>query len=155
SSCEIICFSNGLAFDAITDKLRAHAASWHDIAGLKDDAAAELIRAQRIDVLIDLAVHTSRNRLLVFARKPAPIQATYLGYPGTTGMSVIDYRLTDPHLDPPGNERFYLEKSLHLPHSYWCFEPPANAPDVDELPARRNGFVQFGCMNFFAKLSDA
>ena len=94
----------------------------------------------RIDILVDLSLHSAQSRLLVFARKPAPVQATFAGYPGTTGLETIDYRLTDPYLDPPGQDAFYSERSIRLPHSFWCYDP--SAMEVDEyavapLPAQR------------------
>jgi predicted O-linked N-acetylglucosamine transferase (SPINDLY family) len=115
---------------------------------------ADCIRADRIDILVDLALHTAKNRLLVFARKPAPVQATMLGMPGTTGLTAIDYRLTDPYLDPPGTtDTAYTEESIRLPHCYWCYQPPDESPPVGALPAAKNGFITFGCLNQFAKVS--
>jgi len=122
-----------------------------------DDAqlAAE-IRADEIDILVDLALHAARNRLLTFARRAAPVQVTYLGYPGTSGMRAMDYRLTDPHLDPYERaEAAYTERSIRLPRTYWCYTPPPNMPDVGPPPAVSNGFVTFGCLNKFTKVSDA
>src|SRR5439155_15356436 len=93
------------------------------------------------------------NRVMVFARKPAPVQVCYLGYPGTTGMAAMDYRLTDANLDPPGtSEHLYTERSIHL-SSYWCYRPVANTPEVGPLPAQQAGFITFGCLNNFAKVS--
>jgi protein O-GlcNAc transferase len=92
---------------------------------------------------------------LVFARKPAPVQVTFAGYPGTTGLSAIDYRLTDPYLDPPGlHDDWYAESSYRLPHSFWCFDPEAEEPAVAPLPALQNGFVTFGCLNNFCKINE-
>src|SRR5208283_839560 len=96
-------------------RFKASADCWRDTTGLSDDQVAVKIREDRIDILVDLALHTSGNRLLIFARKPAPVQATFAGYPGTTGLPAIDYRLTDPYLDPPGLfDAFYSEESLRL-----------------------------------------
>jgi predicted O-linked N-acetylglucosamine transferase (SPINDLY family) len=98
----------------------------------------------------------ARNRLLVFARKPAPVQVTFAGYPGTTGLSAIDYRLTDPYLDPPGcDETCYVEESVRLPETFWCYDPADDGPAVGTLPARANGSVMFGCLNHFAKVNAA
>jgi predicted O-linked N-acetylglucosamine transferase (SPINDLY family) len=142
------------AADPVTDELRALADSWHSIVGLNDQQVAERIRSDQIDILVDTTLHTAGNRLLVFARKPAPIQLTMLGGPTTTGLTAMDYRLTDALLDPPGTiDRDYTEQSIRLPHCYWCYQPPAAAPAVGELPATRNGFVTFGCLNRFDKVS--
>src|SRR5262249_52549752 len=115
---------------------------------------ADRIRADRIDILVDPTLHTAGNRLLVFARKPAPVQVTMLGPPSTTGLSTIDYRLTDRYLDPPGEtDGDYTERSIRLPHCFWVYHPPEAAPAVGELPALRNGHVTFGCLNQFYKIS--
>src|SRR5437764_3330887 len=95
----ITCYATNAMADAITDRLRAHSDNWCDVSGLSDDAAAQRIRDDGIDILVDLSAHTAGNRLLVFARKPAPVQVTYLGFPGTTGLSAVDYRLTDAFVD--------------------------------------------------------
>ena len=105
----------------------------------------DAIRQDRIDILVDLTMHMANNRLLVFARKPAPVQVTYLAYCGTTGLGTMDYRLTDPYLDPPGrDERFYSEQSVRLPETYWCYRPPIETPPVNALPALEAGHVTFG-----------
>ena len=122
---------------------------------LRTQQVAERIRSDRIDILVDLALHTANNRLLVFARKPAPVQVTWLGYPGTTGLSAIDYRLTDPYLDPPGLfDAFYSEESIRLPDTFWCYDPLTDQPPVNALPALENGFITFGCLNNFCKVND-
>jgi len=114
-----------------------------------------MIQRDRIDILVDLAMHTHGNRLLVFARKPAPVQVTYLAYSGTTGLETMDYRLSDPYLDPPGaDESVYSEKTVRLPHSFWCYQAPAQAPGVVEPPAGTKGFVTFGSLNQYAKVSE-
>ena len=153
---EIVCYSDVQAPDALTAKLKALANVWHDTAGLSDPQVAERIRDDRIDVLVDLALHTSHNRMLVFARKPAPVQVTMLGLPATTGLATIDYRMTDPYLDPAGsNDADYTEQSIRLPHCFWIFQPPDEAPPVGALPAETTGTVTFGCLNQFAKVSRA
>ena len=140
--------------DPVTGKLRALADEWHSHVGLSDPQVADRVRGDRIDILVDLALHTANNRLLVFARKPAPVQVTMLGLPTTTGLATMDYRLTDPYLDPPGtSDADYTERSIRLPHCFWCYQPPEESPPVGELPARKNGFVTFGCLNQFAKVS--
>jgi predicted O-linked N-acetylglucosamine transferase (SPINDLY family) len=96
-------------------------------------------------------MHMAANRLLVFARRPAPVQITYLAYPGTTGLETMDFRLSDPYLDPPNaHETCYTEKTIRLPTSYWCYEPPPSAPE----PARTHGPITFGCLNNFCKVTD-
>jgi predicted O-linked N-acetylglucosamine transferase (SPINDLY family) len=151
---EIIAYSDVRAADAVTAQLRALAGTWRDTAGRSDTALADLIRADRIDILVDLALHTAGNRMLVFARKPAPVQVTMLGLPATTGLATMDYRLTDPYLDPPGaGDADYSEQSIRLPHCFWIVPVPDEAPPVAPLPARANGHVTFGCLNQFAKVT--
>ena len=151
---EIFCYANVRIPDRVTAQLRTHADHWHDIAPLDDNSAADLIRADRLDLLIDLAGHTAHHRLLVFARRPAPVQATWLGYPNTTGLDAIDYRLTDAISDPPGQtEAFYSEKLVRLPGPFSCYCPDEAAPPVNALPATTPGAVTFGCFNNFAKVT--
>jgi predicted O-linked N-acetylglucosamine transferase (SPINDLY family) len=153
---EVVCYSDVRLADAVTDELRARADRWCDIAGQSDAQVAERIRADQVDILVDLALHTAGNRMPVFARKPAPVQVTMLGLPATTGLDTIDYRLTDPYLDPPGQtDADYTERSIRLPHCFWVFQPPGNAGafPVAPLPARVNGFVTFGCLNQLAKVT--
>jgi predicted O-linked N-acetylglucosamine transferase (SPINDLY family) len=151
---EIIAYSDLRVPDAVTDKLKASADQWHHTLGLSDAQVADRIRGDRIDILVDTTLHTARNRLLVFARKPAPIQVTMFGTPTTTGLPTMDYRLTDPYLDPPGAvDDAYTERSIRLPDCYWCYEASDWAPPVGELPARKKGHITFGCQNQFAKVS--
>jgi predicted O-linked N-acetylglucosamine transferase (SPINDLY family) len=114
-----------------------------------------MIRGDRIDVLVDLNLHMAGSRLLTFARRPAPIQVTWLGNPGTTGLSAIDYRLTDPHIDPPGEtDAHYAERSVRLPDSFWCYDPLTDAgPEINELPALSGEPFTFGCLNNFTKVN--
>ena len=150
---EITCYSNNPVVDATTQRLQKHADRWRNIAGLSDEAADALIRADAIDILIDLSGHTAHNRLTLFARKPAPVQATWIGYPNTTGMSAMDYRLTDANLDPPGmTERYHSEQLVRLPVSA-CFSPAAASPEVGELPALATGHITFACLNNFTKVT--
>jgi protein O-GlcNAc transferase len=155
ASFEVFCYSNVLIPDEVTARLRAAAEHWRDIAALDDERAAETIRRDELDILIDLAGHTARNRLLVFARKPAPIQMTWLGYPNTTGLSAIDYRVTDHLADPPGPaDARHSEKLLRLPGPFSCYLPPRDAPDVAPPPsAAATAGVTFGCFNNFAKVT--
>jgi len=153
---EFVCYSDARVDDGLTAKLRSVADQWQSIVGQSDQEVADRIRGDRIDILVDLALHSARNRLLVFARKPAPVQVTMVGMPATTGLTTMDYRLTDPYLDPPGaGDLAYTEQSVRLPHSFWCYEPPEESPPVGELPARDRGFVTFTCVNQFVKVSRA
>jgi predicted O-linked N-acetylglucosamine transferase (SPINDLY family) len=155
-SYQFICYSDAPVADAISAKLKALSARWHDTFGQSDAQVADIVRADRIDILVDLALHTAGNRMLVFARKPAPVQVTMLGLPATTGLDTIDHRLTDPYLDPPGQtDADYTERSIRLPHCFWVFSPPdaADTHPVSPLPALSNGFVTFGCLNQFAKVT--
>jgi predicted O-linked N-acetylglucosamine transferase (SPINDLY family) len=151
---EVVGFSDVRVGDALTEQLRTRAERWHETAGLSDPRLADLIRAEGIDILVDLALHTAGNRMLVFARKPAPVQVTMLGMPATTGLATMDYRLTDPYVDPPAvSDAAYTEQSIRLPHCYWIYAPPEDSPQVSRLPAQDNGFVTFGCLNQFSKVS--
>lgn len=153
---EVFAYSDVAAPDGITARLRGYCDTWRNIAGLSDEAVAELVRQDRIDVLVDLSLHMAQNRLLVMAQKPAPVQVTWLGYPGTTGLETVDYRLTDPYLDPPSGENdvFYSEKSYRLPHTFWCYDPLTSEPAVNPLPAHRTGHITFGCLNNFCKINE-
>src|SRR3989338_7777659 len=130
------------------------AVQWRDIRALNDERAANMIREDAIDILVDMAGHTGGSRLMVFARKPAPIQVTWLGYPNTTGLPAVDYRLTDSISDPPDERALYTEKLIRLPGAFFCYAPPADAPAVTALPARARGVVTFGSLNTLAKLND-
>ncbi len=153
---EITCYSTSLRpVDAITTALQKRSDRWSNLNGLSDEQAAERIREDGIDILVDLAMHTADNRILIFVRKPAPVQLTWLGYPGTTGLRSIDYRLSDRYLDPSEEiEEFYTERSIRLAHCFWCYQSISEAPIVNTLPALDNGFVTFGCLNNFAKASE-
>jgi predicted O-linked N-acetylglucosamine transferase (SPINDLY family) len=151
---EFVVYSDVRAPDAVTAALQGQADDWHDASGLSDPRLAQRIRDDRIDILVDLALHTAGNRLLVFARRPAPVQATMLGLPATTGLATMDYRLTDRYLDPPGRgDADYRERSVRLPHCFWCYQPPDDAPSPSAPPVLSKGYVTFGCLNQFAKVS--
>ncbi|RZA35529.1 MAG: tetratricopeptide repeat protein [Lysobacteraceae bacterium] len=146
-------YYNFPAHDHITAQLRALVPQWRDIAELDDIAVERLIRADGIDILIDLAGPTAFNRLPVFARKAAPLQATWIGYPGTTGLSTMDYLLTDRHLAPPGRfDDQFTEKLVHLP-LLAPFTPFADAPGLVPPPALENGYLSFGSFNRLSKYS--
>ncbi len=151
---EIFCYSDVKTPDAITELCRSQADHWRPIWNHSDDQLARLIRQDHIDILVDLAMHTGSNRLLVFVRKPAPVQVTYLAYCGTTGMAAMDYRLTDPYLDPTGrSDTSYQERTVHLPETYWCYQPVLESPEPSLLPALKTGHITFGCLNNFCKAS--
>src|SRR5579859_5339084 len=152
---EIFCYPTRDRQDDMTAKLRATADHWQSLVGLSDQAAEERIRADGIDILVDLSGHTAHNRLALFARKPAPLQVTWLGYPGTTGLSTIDYRLVDAITDPEDDGNGWTSETLlRLPNGFLCFDPPAEAPDVAAPPCG-DGTITFGSFNNPAKLSDA
>jgi predicted O-linked N-acetylglucosamine transferase (SPINDLY family) len=151
---EVFCYSDVRRPDGFTGLLCRHAKQWRNTVGLTDERAAQLIREDQVDILVDLTMHMAGNRMLLFARKPAPVQVTYLAYCSTTGLETMDYRLTDPHLDPPGmNDSFYSEKSIRLPETYWCYSPDEQSPQVGPPPALRAGNVTFGSLNNFCKVS--
>lgn len=151
---EIWAYSDVIAPDETTKALRGMVDRWHGIMGMPHEALADKINRDRIDILVDLTQHSGNNRMPLFARKPAPVQVAWLGYPCTTGLDAMDYRLTDPHLDPPGRgDEFYSEKSYRLPHCYWCYEPSDGTQPLNAPPAQANGFVTFGSMNRFAKVT--
>jgi predicted O-linked N-acetylglucosamine transferase (SPINDLY family) len=147
------CYANQRKADDLTARLRRAAGLWRSVPDLSDEALAEQVRADGIDVLIDLSGHTGRHRLRTFARRPAPVQMTWAGYVGTTGLSAIDYLIADRFHVPLGAEEFYREKVLRLPDGYVCYEPPRYAPPVGPLPARASGRVTFGCFNNTAKIT--
>jgi protein O-GlcNAc transferase len=152
---EIVCYANNARNDGITRKIQNLVQQWRKIQTISDQEAAELVRKDGIDILVDLKLHTGGNRLLMFAQKPAPVQVTWLGYPGTTGLDTVDYRLTDPFLNVPGHgEAYYSEKSVHLPETFWCYDPLTNKPEVNALPGINNKFITFGCLNNFCKIND-
>ena len=141
--------------DALTERLRGYTDGWRTLVGVSDAQAADLIRHDRIDILVDLTMHTANNRLLVFARKPAPVQVTYLAYCSSTGLDAMDYRLSDRYLDPEdGDETVYSEKTIRLPDCYWCYQPLGAPPDVGPLPALETGHITLGCLNNFCKVSE-
>ncbi|HEX4858843.1 MAG TPA: tetratricopeptide repeat protein [Usitatibacteraceae bacterium] len=128
---------------------------WRVMRGLDDATVAQRIHADQIDVLVDIAGHTGHNRLGVFARRPAPVQLTWLDYLCTTGLEAMDFRLTDAIADPPGAEVSHAEHLLRFPRSQWCWEPDPAAPPVSALPALATGSVTFGSFNNAQKLTDA
>jgi protein O-GlcNAc transferase len=151
---EVFCYSSVRVPDRVTERLRGMAEHWRDVAGLGDAELATQVRSDGIDILVDLSGHTAHNRLLAFARRPAPVQVTWLGYPNTSGLGAMDYRITDSLSDPPGvADGAYVEKLIRLPGTFSCYEPSPQSPDVGPLPAARTGFLTFGCLNNFAKVT--
>ncbi|HEC04157.1 MAG TPA: hypothetical protein ENI81_11545, partial [Phycisphaerales bacterium] len=138
--------------DQVTEELKVKFGHYRNICGLRDQEVAKMIEQDKIDILVDLAGHTSGNRLGVMARKPAPVQVTYLGFPDTTGMGQIDYRLTDETADPPDAQRFHTEKLVFLPGGFLCYKPPGFAPPVNSLPAIEKGCFTFGSFNNNCKI---
>lgn len=151
---DVFCYSDVARPDAVTERLRAYlGTTWRETKGMPDDALADLIRRDGVDLLIDLTGHMASNRLPLFACKPAPVQVSYLGYPNTTGVRAIDYRITDSLHDPPGQtEVFHAEQLVRLDPCCWCYRPDPDAPEVNDLPALAGGRVTFACLNKLIKV---
>ena len=152
---EIFCYADVAQPDAVTARLKHHAQHWRDVQGLSADELFKLIVTDQIDVLVDLAGHTKGNRLAVFARRPAPVQVTALGYPATTGLPAMDYRLCDAATDPAPTADAYAVETLVRLSGLHCYAPPKDAPTVGTLPALAAGHVTFGAFNKLAKISPA
>ncbi len=154
---EVFCYSDVRQADATTRRLQGYADQWRETAWLSDQQMSDLVRRDQIDILIDLNGHIGGgSRMLAFARKPAPVQVTYIGYQNTTGMLAMDYRLTDDYCDPPGTtDALYTEQLVRLPRSFFCYLPSSDAPAVTRLPASALGYVTFGSVNNFNKISPA
>jgi predicted O-linked N-acetylglucosamine transferase (SPINDLY family) len=148
----LFCYSAGTRRDHVTDRFRSLCHAWRDLAGASDEQANAILRADHLDILIDLSGHTA-GRMTLLAHKPAPVQISYLGYPDTTGMSAVDYRLSDELTDPPGQDQFYTETLIRLPRGFCCFAPPTPAPEVNELPALDRPSITFGSLHGLSKLS--
>lgn len=154
---EIVCYSDCPRPDGVTEALRERVSHWRVTGRLSDAGLADLVRDDRVDILVDLTLHMSGNRMLTFARKPAPVQLTYLGYAASTGLAAMDYRISDAHMDPPGATTDDPEQLLRLPDCYWAYRPPeaAAALPVTPPPVLRNRFVTFGSFNNFRKVNPA
>ncbi len=151
---EVYCYSGRLVDDDLTEVLRGHAAVWRPTVGVDDAALAEQIRRDGIDILVDLAGHTAGNRLPAFGYKPAPVQASWIGYFTTTGVSTIDYALMDAGSVPPDAERWFTEEVVRLPGCRFCYTPPDYAPAVAPPPMLTRGHVTFGSINNLTKITD-
>jgi protein O-GlcNAc transferase len=149
---EVFCYTNSAIVDAMTHRLRVASDHWRSIVGMSDADAASLIRRDGVDILIDLSGHTSKNRLPLFALRPAPVQASWLGYFGTTGLAAMDYVLMDAVSTPPGEERWYSEAVARLPYGRFCYEPPEIAPEPVDPPFSRRGHVTFGSFGNTSKI---
>ncbi len=149
----LICYSNSNVTDQCTARIRDVSVLWRNIVGMADEEVAELIRNDAVDILVDLAGHTAGNRLLVFARKPAPVQVSFLGYPDTTGLTAMDYRITDSVADPPGmTDRFHTEQLIRLDRCAWCHPMPISAPFPSPPPSLVANYITFGTPNRLWKL---
>jgi predicted O-linked N-acetylglucosamine transferase (SPINDLY family) len=152
---EVCCYAEVPRPDAVTVRLQKMVHSWRWTCGLTDNQVAEMIQRDQIDILVDLAGHTPGNRLRVFSRKPAPVQATWLGYMNTTGLASIDYRLTDSVLDPPDESPVRdTEQLIRLPNGMCCFAPPADAPAIMPLPVAKRRQLTFGSLSSLFKINN-
>ncbi len=153
---EVYCYYTGHIKDDYTDDARKLAARWYDVLGRDETELTALIQGHEIDILIDLCGQFSRNSLPVFAAKPAPVQVTWLGYPNTTGLDAVDYRITDAIVDPEGHsESLYTEELLRLDDGYHCFSPQKDAPEAGLPPYQQNGYITFGSFNNNLKISES
>ncbi|REJ52574.1 MAG: FkbM family methyltransferase [Microcystis aeruginosa DA14] len=150
---EIYCYGEIKKVDEITEEIKASCDHWRSTLGLTDAEVIEQIKQDQIDILIDLAGHTDDNRLPIFFSKPAPIQASYLGYFATTGIPTIDYWITDHHLHPVDTEEKTSETIWRLPRCYVAYQPSPEALEVNPLPALSSEYITFGCLNNFSKLN--
>ena len=153
SQVDPVCYDTAGLDDDMNAHLRSLTPTWWNASSWSDDALADRIRADKIDILIDLSGHTARNRLLVFARRPAPIQVTALGYVTTSGLETMDYRLTDSLCDPGrGEDRFYSERLWRLETGFNCYAPPRGLPDPGPIPSLDEGRITFGSFNNLDKI---
>lgn len=154
---EVFVYSLRYLKDPVTRICQQEVENWRDHYGSDDEELAQAIRKDRIDVLFDLVMHSRDCRPRLFARKPAPVQIAYLAYPGTTGLPTMDYRITDPFLDPPEPDQGpFIEVPKRMPNSWWCYMPPleTSIPTPGESPFSQNGYITFGCLNNFIKVHD-
>ncbi len=154
SQVEVFAYSSVERPDAVTRRFEGHADRWRNVRALDDRELAEVIRADGIDILVDLGMHMANGRPQVFARRPAPVQVAWVAYPGTTGMRAMDAVFSDPRLAPPELHGDYSERVVALPDTFWCYDPETEAPPVSELPALAAGRLTLGCLNTPCKISD-
>lgn len=152
---EVFAYYNGDVHDAVTQRCRASVAQWRHCQNWNDAQLAEVIRMDGIDILVDLAGHTANNRVTLFAHRPAPVQITYLGYPGSSGLQAMDYRITDALSDPIGSEGYYTEALLRLPDSLFCYRPMDDVPEVQPAPCLRKGHITFASLAAYNKIDEA
>ncbi len=151
---EVFCYHVGTSEDASTARLKSYSEHWRRLHGVSDDDLEKTLRDDRIDVLVDLSGHTEGHRLAVLARRIAPVQVTYLGYPNTTGLRTIDYRITDARADPPGEtDALHVERLVRLPETFLCYSPPPSGPDTRTPAWGQSGYITFGSFNNFAKVT--
>ena len=155
---QVFAYSDLRQPDVVTAQMRQSISIWRDTADLDDAELATLIREDGIDILVDTMMHLEGSRLPAFARKPAPVQVSWVAYPGTSGVDAMDYRISDPWLEPPGGENEFHPRNggmpVRLPDCFWCYDPLGRGPAVNPLPARRNGWVTFGSLNTFLKVNE-
>lgn len=150
---EVHCYFAGAVGDAFSERLASLVEGWHNVHALSDDAFAALVREHQVDILVDLCGHGPGNRILALARKPAPVQVSYLDYSATTGLSSMDHRLTTEYCDPPGiADPYYTEKLFRLRGTYWTYNPPLRLP-IGALPLRANGYATFGSFNLYYRIT--
>jgi predicted O-linked N-acetylglucosamine transferase (SPINDLY family) len=151
---EIVAYSGTPSEDSTTTRIKSLVDLWRPVRFLDDEAVADRIQEDGIDILVDLAGHTSGGRPLLLAMKPAPVVMTWLGYPNTTGLSAVDYRITDADADPPGvTDKFHTETLLRMEGGFLCYQPPDNAPACDATGPVPDGAPVFGCFNTALKLN--
>lgn len=151
---EVYCYSNVSSADDKTRHIQKYVDKWRNIVGMPDELVAQNIRNDGIDILIDLAGHTGGNRILLFTHKPTPLQISWIGYPATTGLKAMDYKIVDSYTDPMGKtEKYYTERLLRMNDCFLCYMPDRDAPDVSLLPALKQGHITFGSFNNFAKIN--
>jgi protein O-GlcNAc transferase len=155
SGFEMFCYSQGKIHDDKTDEFKRNADRWIDIREMDDDAVEAAVRRDAIDILVDCTGHMADNRLPLFARRCAPIQISWIGYPNTTGLATMDYRFTDAVADPPGEKKLFTEELVRLDGCFCCYSSPPATPPVASLPASANGFVTFGSLHSIARLNSA